>query len=38
MVEFTSFNDQEHLTTESFLNLLSNVKTGSVCGILPDVF
>ena len=38
MVEFTSFNDNDHLTTQSFINLLESVKTGPICNILPDVF
>ncbi|KAM3134253.1 hypothetical protein pb186bvf_013673 [Paramecium bursaria] len=36
MVEFTSFNDNDHLTTQSFINLLESVKTGPICNILPD--
>ena len=38
MVEFTGFNEKDYLTTSTFMNLLENVKTGSVCNILPDVF
>ena len=37
MVEFTGFNEKDYLTTSTFMNLLENVKTGSVCNILPDV-
>ena len=37
MAEFTGFNENSYLTTTSFMNYLNNVKTGSVCNILPDV-